>query len=198
VSFTGFATGSAKESLRILLATIKGNVKRFIKKDITDKQALFNASGQRFKALKKLENTKFVNTDFVFRDKYRAGATTQQQREQTTKEFYININESPYTFCLRGAGNFSIRFYESLACGRIPILVDTDCSLPLETIITWDEHICRIQYGDDLVGRLLSFHKKYTQDSFAKLQESNRSLYENYLVRDRFFCNLYAHLKQML
>ena len=41
-------------------------------------------------------------------------------------------NKSLFTFCYRGAGNFSYRFYETLMMGRIPILVNTDCVFPFE------------------------------------------------------------------
>ncbi|WP_405223497.1 exostosin family protein [Dokdonia sp. Asnod1-B02] len=198
ISFTGFATASLKEVLRATTATLKANVYRLCNKDQSDKQVLFNAARERFKYLKQLEQSEIIETDFIYRSKYRAGVKTQQERARTTEEFYTNLSESPYTFCLRGAGNFSVRFYESLASGRIPVLVDTDCQLPLEHVINWHEHACIVHDDENLIKALKTFHKKYNQDSFTKLQESNRNLYQNYLVRDRFFCSLYNHLKSIL
>ena len=198
VSFTGFANPSFKEQLRISLLTIKGNLTRLMGADSSDAQSIYNAAGKRFKYLKKLERDSKVQTDFIYRAAYRAGAVSAAQRQQSTKEFFQNLNASPYTFCLRGAGNFSVRFYESLALGKIPVLIDTDVQLPLEQLIDWNQHICRISPDEDIVEKLLEFHKSHTASSFKALQISNRSLYENYLVRHAYFCKLHDSLKALL
>jgi hypothetical protein len=198
LSFTGFANPSFKEKLRITGATLKANLNRWLKKDKSDTQSVYNAAGKRFSYLKELESSPTIKTDFIYRDKYRAGAATQEQRETSTAEFFKNLNDSPYTFCLRGAGNFSVRFYESLALGKIPVLIDTDVQLPLEKLIDWDQHICRVTPHENVVERLLEFHKSHTATSFEALQISNRSLYENYLVRHAYFCRLHDSLKAIL
>ncbi|GAK89340.1 hypothetical protein JCM19297_1168 [Nonlabens ulvanivorans] len=199
ISFTGFANPSLKEFLRISASTIKANFNRVLKEDASDRQSIYNAAGKRFTYLKQLESHPAIHTDFIYRDKYRAGAITNEQREKSTIEFFQNLNNSPYTFCLRGAGNFSVRFYESLACGRIPVLVDTDVQLPLEDQIDWGgRHICRVLPNENLAEKLIAFHKAQTPDSFLDLQKSNRVLYENYLVRHAFFCKLHDSLKALL
>jgi hypothetical protein len=198
LSFTGFATNSFKEQLRISLSTLIGNINRLLEIDTSDAQSIYNAAGKRFAYLKELESNPTIKTDFIYRDSYRAGAVTQEQREQTTKEFYQNLNDAPYTFCLRGAGNFSVRFYESLALGKIPVLIDTDVQLPLEQLIDWDQHICRVAPHENVTERLMEFHKSHTAFSFEALQRSNRVLYENYLVRPAYFCKLHDQLKALL
>jgi hypothetical protein len=198
LSFTGFANSSFKEQLRITGATLKANLNRWLKMDKSDTQSIYNAAGIRFTYLKELESNPRINTDFIYRDKYRAGATTQEQRERSTAVFFKNLNDSPYTFCLRGAGNFSVRFYESLALGKIPVLIDTDVQLPLEQLIDWDQHTCRVAPHENLVEQLLGFHKSHTATSFEALQIANRSLYENYLVRHAYFCKLHDSLKALL
>lgn len=198
ISFTGFANSSILESLRVSLSTIKGNFKRLLNKDKSDAQSIYNAAGKRYSYLKQLELDSVIQTDFIYRDKYRAGAVNELQREQTTTEFFQNLNNSPYTFCLRGAGNFSVRFYEALALGKIPVLVDTDVQLPLEKVIDWDLHICRVQVDQDISKALLEFHQAHHSDSFIDLQKSNRLLYENYLVRHAYFCHLHDPLKTLL
>jgi hypothetical protein len=198
LSFTGFANPSFKEQLRILGSTLKANLNRLLKKDKSDTQSIYNAAGKRFSYLKELESSPTIKTDFIYRNKYRAGAATQEERETSTAVFFKNLNDSPYTFCLRGAGNFSVRFYESLALGKIPVLIDTDVQLPLEKLIDWDQHICRVTPHEVVVERLLEFHKSHTATSFEALQISNRSLYENYLVRHAYFCKLHDSLKAQL
>jgi len=198
ISFTGFATGNLKESLRSASSTIKGNILRFFHKNESDYQISYNAAGKRYHYLKLLEHNEQIITDFIYRDAYRAGATTDEERIISTLEFFKNLNSSPYVFCLRGAGNFSVRFYEALALGKIPVLMDTDVQLPLEGLIPWDDHLCRVGVDQDLTTVLLNFHKSHNDHSFKKLQEANRKLYENYLVRHAYFCHLHDHLKSLL
>ncbi|MFC4690167.1 exostosin family protein [Dokdonia genika] len=198
ISFTGFASKNYLERSRVIMSVLKRNLLRAFLKDETDFQNVFYAALQRYKYLKKLEKSDRVETSFIYRSKYRAGARSKAERQKTSKEFFENLNGAPYTFCLRGAGNFSVRFYEALACGRIPVLIDTDCHLPLEGIINWEQHICKLNVEDNIEEALLAFHKKYDQVSFATLQKSNRKLYVDYLVRDRFFCNLYHSLKRII
>ena len=105
--------------------------------------------------------------------------------------FYKNIQSNPYTFCLRGAGNFSIRFFETLAMGRIPVIIDTDNRLPLHTIINWNRH-CVFTNGDDFVTDLINFHKCISPLEFKMIQKNNRALWENYLTRENYFIQIHS------
>jgi len=198
ISFTGFATPGLKERARVYAATLKNNLLRKLGRDRSDYQDFYNAAGERHKYLKQLEASSNVHTDFIYRNKYRAGARTAQERETSTATFFENLQDSPYTFCMRGAGNFSVRFYESLASGRIPVLIDTDCALPLENTMEWQKHVCVIDPKKNIVEQLRSFHHEWNEESFKHLQESNRRLYEDFLIRDRFFYHLYYQLKPKL
>ena len=57
--------------------------------------------------------------------------------KQLRFEFIRNILSSDYTLCFRGSGNYSLRFYETLCLGRIPLFINTDCKLPFEDEINW-------------------------------------------------------------
>lgn len=197
ISFTGFATTSLKIHAFIFAANSRNNLKRRLGKELSDVQQFYNLAKARFKILKKLDTSDKIETDFIYREKYRAGAVTAQERKKSTAEFFQNINDTPYTFCLRGAGNFSVRFYESLACGRIPVLVDTDVQLPLEEIINWDQHICRVLPHENIEEKLISFHSHHNSKSFEEIQKSNRKLYKDYLTRHAYFCKLHDILKNL-
>lgn len=55
--------------------------------------------------------------------------------------FVKNMEASEFNLCVRGRGNFSMRFYQTLSAGRIPVLLDTDMPLPFADQITWRD-IC--------------------------------------------------------
>ena len=90
---------------------------------------------------------------------------------------------------MRGGGNFSVRFYESLSVGRIPVFLDTDSLLPLESEINWNMHCVIVNESKyrNLPNIISDFHNDLSDDAFLKLQNRNRDLWEDYLTRHNFF-----------
>jgi hypothetical protein len=152
-------------------------------------QELLSSSFLRASVLKALEKSDDVLTNFIVRDKYRAGVTTGKETHSTTLEFYDNLKESEYVLCVRGAGNFSVRFYETLAMGRIPVLIDTDCALPLDDTIDWKKHVVWVEYDNrqQVAERVSEFHKNLSEKDFLDLQKTNRKLWEEHLTLDKFY-----------
>ena len=96
---------------------------------------------------------------------------------------------SPYILCVRGAGNYSARFYEALALGRIPVLVNTDCILPLKDKINWNEHCVWVDdYElDDIINKIEVFHRKLSDADFKHLQIRNRQLWMDKITFQGFY-----------
>jgi len=143
----------------------------------------------RKSALKILENTKTINTNFILRKSYSGHVKTIELDEKTARqEFVQNIIDSDYTLCVRGSGNFSCRFYETLSLGRIPVVLDTDMVFPLENIINYNEFCLVINYKElENIGRkIVDFHKSLSPEKFINMQSKAREAYENYLRIDNF------------
>ena len=186
VGFVGNADGSFIKWTKEALIYTKQTVNRLLKKDFSDHQAFFPSSRIRFKLLEKLKFSEEVVSDFIYRNKYRAGATTESQKIKTTLEFYKNIERNLYTFCLRGSGNFSVRFYETLMMGRIPILVDTDVRLPFHEEINWNFH-CVICTEKNFIQKIMEFHNLHSDKELKDIQAKNRALALNQLNRQNYF-----------
>jgi hypothetical protein len=110
-------------------------------------------------------------------------------------EFRDNILGSHYTLCPRGGGNWSYRFYETLCLGRIPVFINTDCSLPYESLVNWRDYCVWVE-GDDLdhtADAILEHFHRHTADGFVDLQRRCRQLWLDYLSLDGFFGNLHRH-----
>jgi hypothetical protein len=110
-------------------------------------------------------------------------------------EFRDNILGSHYTLCPRGGGNWSYRLYETLCLGRIPIFINTDCSLPYESLINWRDYCVWVE-GDELehtAEAILEHFHRHTADSFVDLQRRCRQLWLDYLSPDGFFRNFHRH-----
>ena len=73
--------------------------------------------------------------------------------------------------------------------GRIPVFVNTDCLLPLENQINWQNHCVWVESNDSktIIERIQSFHRKLPESDFKKLQYSNRKLWVDKLTFHGFF-----------
>ncbi len=184
IGFCGHATLSnvkrAKETIKFLIE----NSKRFIKNPFnTVYEPLFASAFQRSKLLSTLEKSDKIQCNFIYREHYRGGAITEEERTATTLEYYNNILESDYVLCIRGAGNFSVRFYETLMMGKIPIFVNTDCLLPFEDKINWKNHVVWIEWKErkNMAQIVTDFHANLSANEFVHLQINNRKLWKETL-----------------
>ncbi len=186
IGFVGNANGSLIKLLKEFLIFSNLTTKKLFGLDKTDIQFFFPSSRVRYKLLKQIESNQNINSNFIYRKKYRAGANTEETKKQTTLEFYQNMYNNIYTFCLRGSGNFSVRFYETLMMGRIPLLIDTDVRLPLENVIAWENH-CIKASENNFIEKLLEFHSNHTNEELIEIQKSNRILAKQVLGRIVYF-----------
>lgn len=196
LGFVGHSSKGIKKYLKEMYFFARGNLKRIFKKDFTDFQFFYPSSIKRYLILSELKKSVLIKTDFIFREKYRAGAVSKENRIKTTLEFFLNIKRNPYTFCMRGSGNFSVRFYETLALGRIPFFINTDCKLPFEDTINWKQHIVTIDETNlgDMENRVTNFHSKFSNKTFLEIQNKNRELWEKIGSKESFFECLYFEI----
>ena len=131
--------------------------------------------------MKSLHESYNIECDFIIRNGFWAPGVN---KDVAIKEFNENIQNSLYGFCCRGAGNFSFRFGEVLSHGRIPVLDDSDCVLPFEHKINWNEHALIVSQNDvnNIENILLEFHESKSSSQIMKMQEENRRLWKEYFT----------------
>ena len=195
IGFCGQANSSISNASKEIIATIIRNFKTKLGLSSLEPQPLLSTSYLRASILRIIENSNSVHSNFIYRNKYRAGATTNALRKKTTQEFYENMRDSDYVVCVRGAGNFSVRFYETLAMGRIPVFVNTDCLVPLKDVISWKKHVVWVEYNDrkHIAARVEAFHQNLTSEEFENLQHQNRKLWKEKLTLGGFFKSYFEH-----
>ena len=77
------------------------------------------------------------------------------KHEEKTKKYNDVLLKSKYSLCPSGTGPNSIRFWESLACGSIPVLLSDKMELPENSL--WEKSIiCVSENKLDLVRGILS------------------------------------------
>ena len=148
----------------------------------------------RKRILQKIQQNPNISTNFILRTRYRAGyrLKVKDPFHFTRMEFINNILNTDYTVCIRGEGNFSVRFYEALSLGRIPVFVNTDCILPLADIINYKDYMVWVEPYEipKISEKILDFHNSISENDFIDLQIECRNLWKNYLTEKGFFKNL--------
>lgn len=192
IGFCGQADSSRMKAIKEMGMISYRNLSYYLNFTAEEPETILSSTYLRSSVLKHLEKSEKVGTDFIFRKQYRAGVTENKQNHPTTLEFYENLKNNPYNICVRGGGNFSVRFYETLAMGRIPIFIDTDSPLPFYDQIDWERHLVRVDVKDKSAvdQAVFNFHQKLDEETFIDLQKSNRKLWEEKFTLKGYFLNL--------
>lgn len=161
----------------------------------------FETTGFRRYVLRKFENHSSIKTNFILHQKYHAGNEKDKgDFSQQKIDFINNILDSDYTICVRGGGNFSVRFYETLSLGRIPVFIDTDCLLPFEDIIPYPEIFPIIKMADlpRVADILTDFHQNLSDQEYKNLQMACRKLWMEHFTPNGFYSDLRVKLSQLI
>lgn len=120
--------------------------------------------------------------------------------ERVRKEFLDNITKNDLALAVRGDGNASMRFYEALSLGRIPVVFDTDEIFPLEDIINYHDFCLFIPLGD--MHRADALIRKYydemSSEEFLRKQKLTREIFEKYLRVDKFYELIFSRPEEIL
>ncbi|WP_439488460.1 hypothetical protein [Algoriphagus sp.] len=201
--FSSISMGFCGQATQHLLKTAKDTLNLIkLRVQIKRKQSpylyipFFLAAYERAKLLGFLQKKSLFKTDFIFRKKYKAGANTAVDKLQVEKEFFENIAKNLFTVCLRGFGNYSVRFYQTLAMGRIPILIDTDNMLPFENTIDYNYLIVRVPFSDryNIDNYISAFLESKSPEDLIRIQESCRDLWLRSLTLEGIFYELSEEL----
>ncbi|MBP6946045.1 MAG: exostosin family protein [Candidatus Pacebacteria bacterium] len=195
VGFTGWAGMSLERRFKTYVKELPVTSAALIdeKRGAEHKGVLF-----RERALKALQKNKFLEARFTARSSYSGHvATIQGSVADNRREFVENLLGSDYALCVRGDANASVRFYEALSLGRIPLFLDTACVLPLEDTINYRDFCVFVDWRDtDRIGDILvDFHSSLTPQRFEEMQREARKAYREYLRFDSFSKHLSAMLR---
>jgi hypothetical protein len=192
IGFCGYAMTRSSQ----LTENIK-DIGRYLKDGIAQtqqKQKKRRYHVMRGNILRTLSKSQLIRSNLIIRKRF-YGEINEQDRAKHQQEYIENMITSDYVLCIRGAGNFSYRLYETLACGRIPVFINTDCVLPYDFIIDWKQYCVWIEEDeiDQIDQKVREFHDRLSPQEFIDLQKKCRQLWEEYLSPHGFFANFYRH-----
>ncbi|MBC8008992.1 MAG: exostosin family protein, partial [Burkholderiales bacterium] len=153
-------------------------------------------------ALLALRRAARITTRFLVRDAFafnrwgvlQPGGTPESAARQRA-EFVANLDDADYALCARGLANCSIRLYEAISLGRIPLFVNTRCVLPYEWLVNW-RSVCVCVDENELphiADILRDDHARFTPSEFATRQRLARELFERWIRPEGFFAELHRH-----
>lgn len=143
----------------------------------------------RMEALELLKKSPNVRTNFLIRSSYSGHAQTiGMDPVQARREYRENLLNSDLALVIKGDGNYSYRFYEALSLGRVPVLLDTQCVLPMEDSIDYDSFMLRVDFRElsSLDTRIREWWNSLTPEKFNTMQKKAREAFEQQLRIDRF------------
>lgn len=152
----------------------------------------------RTKAIRVLQNSADVNCNFIIRTKSVFFSSSLEQKKAVRYDYIRNILDSDYVLCCRGSGNFSLRIYETLCMGRIPILINTDSCFPYDFEENWKEYCIWVEEKDlkFLPQKVFDFHNSLSEKSYENLQYRCRNFWEQRLSPQGFFSNIHLHFSE--
>lgn len=196
IGFVGWGRLSFKQRTRTLVKELPWRfLSLLIRRYAVYRKGVF----WREKAIRIFECSSKVKTNFIIRASYSGNIRTLAGDPiKNREEFVRNIVESDYTLVVRGDANAATRFYETLALGRIPVVIDTECMFPLEDKINYREFCVFINYTDlkNAPEILADFHKKLPSEEFIAMQQKARYIFKEYLRSDAFSRHLAGVLKE--
>jgi len=149
----------------------------------------FETTSFRTQVLRQFDYQPGLETDYLLRSRYHAGDLRDKQAQALAKrQFVENILGTDYTVCMRGGGNFSVRFYETLCLGRIPVFINTGCVLPFDDQIPYHEIFPWVELDqlENAAQIVRDFHARLTGEDFEGLQRRCRALWEEHMTPTGF------------
>lgn len=138
-----------------------------------------------------------LKTNFILRNSY-----ILNLQDNHKKEFEDNMNENLFTLCYRGRGNFSVRFYETLMRGRIPIQINSSSIFPYEDEIDYSEIGIFIEDEDlekiDLEKKIRDYYNSKSSEQLLQIQKNNRRIYEEYFHPEIYFSKIFHNVEKIM
>ena len=141
----------------------------------------------RRKALAVLKCSSKVALSVLVRGSYSGHVNTaSNSAEVLRREFVDNLLQSDYGLDVRGDANASIRLFEILSLGRIPVIIDTERNLPFSDGVDYSSFSLIVDFRDlpNLAERVAAFHHSLAPEEFKAMQLRARDAFRNYFRVD--------------
>lgn len=196
VGFAGWASLTVKARVKLWIKEIPITMASLLD---SERRAEHKGLLYRARALSALEKNKDIITHVRARGTYSGHVKTITGTVgDNRREFVETLRNCDYALAVKGDANSSVRFYEALSMGRIPLFLDTACVLPLEDVIAYRDFCVFVDWKDTdrIDEKLLEFHASVSPERFKEMQVRAREVYREYLRVDAFSKHLANILRE--
>lgn len=154
----------------------------------------------RIEAIKILKASSLIHTNFLIRKSFSGNASTaEKDPQELRKEFVDNLINSDYALCIRGDANASVRLFEALSIGRIPIILDTECVFPLKDKVNYKDFSLVIDFRDlpRIDSIIRDFHDKISNEEFKEMQRKACDAHQQYFRVDSLTSHIMSYLRDI-
>ncbi len=184
VGFAGWASLSFAQELRTIIKELPMRLRSLISPRYrARKKGVFF----RREAIRLLRSSDAVEANFIERPTFSASAHTMSGApEDLRREFAENLLSSDYGLCIKGDANASVRLFETMALGRIPVILDTEMVLPFADVVDYTTFAFIVDFRNikRLPELLAEFHTNLEDGEFVAMQECARAAYVRYFRVD--------------
>jgi hypothetical protein len=137
-----------------------------------EKQILVSFIGSVTHECRNIIKQRIHNENIIFRDTYHITSDFFSSNNKSTQEqeYESVLSRSRFSLCPRGSNPNSVRFWESLAAGAIPILISDNYKLPNWD---WDNTIIRLKESDLTSLNYSSLEKKLLDIKDEEIRRKN-------------------------
>ena len=150
------------------------------------KDVLYQGAVPLYALREKIKDIKFKNLRFTYRPQNKFhGVRNKYAQILAEWSWKKNICNHKFIICPRGIGLNTVKFFESMKFGRIPVLISDGLKLPLEHLIDYDSFVVRVPERDILNTEdyILNFISKKNLDEAS---QKSRKSWENYFPNEKF------------
>ncbi len=103
---------------------------------------------------------------------------SDEERQALSESYWQLLSEAQFSLCPRGDNCRSVRFYESLAAGCIPVVLANGAELPLQNLLPWDDVLVRVPEADasDWQAHVAHWKERRTAAELAAQSVFNRHI----------------------
>jgi len=139
----------------------------------------------RKRAMDIIQNDPRIECNFFVNDRY---FYQHDQSTQTNKrdKYMESIRDTHYVLTIRGSGNYSIRLFETLAAGRIPVMIDSNQHLPFEDLVPWKELGVWVPFEkfEKISDYICEYHDSVGDRGYQTATDRVSQIFEKFLSRE--------------
>jgi hypothetical protein len=198
IGFAGWASLPLVQELRTLVKELPVRLRSIAN---TRYRACRKGVFFRREAISVLRSSDAVEANFIARPTFSASVHTMSGAPaDLRREFVENLLSSDYGLCIRGDANASVRLFETMALGRIPVILDTELVLPFADKVDYRSFALIVDFRElkRLPELLARFHSSLSDGEFTAMQERAREAYVRYFRVDALMPHILDELAAQL